>query len=316
MKKVLIYILTTVLIMGLCTGCSTERKEEQLKLREQGITYLENGQYEGALTIFANALDLSLGEIGEVELDICYYKAEALHQLGKLEEAIDTYSAIIEYNNSPKAYFLRGNLYYSMDKEAEALKDYESATKYEKKDYALYIGIYESLMSHEKTEEAMTYLNKSLEIKGTSAQDKMNKGWIKFLLGNKAEAVSLLEEAIAEKEPMAHYYLAEIYIASGEADAAQEALNAYISSGVGDSYKLYSLAEEQLARGYLDLAIICLEAALTEKVPNQQIIMKTLVMAYEKSGNFVAARATLESYIELYPDDEEALREYTFLETR
>ena len=70
---------------------------------------------------------------------------------------------------------------------------------------------------------------------------------------------------------------------------------------------------------YRDLkqAINCLESALKlDKVPNKQVIMKTLVIAYEKISNFVAARDVLTDYVNLYPEDEEAARELTFLETR
>ena len=66
-----------------------------------------------------------------------------------------------------------------------------------------------------------------------------------------------------------------------------------------------------------NLAIECLDTALKlEKVPNKQILMKTRVIVYEQSGNFAAAKEAMEQYIENYPNDEEAKRELTFLETR
>ena len=53
-----------------------------------------------------------------------------------------------------------------------------------------------------------------------------------------------------------------------------------------------------------------------EKVPNKQILMKTLVIAYEQSGDFAAAKEAMVQYLESYPDDDDAKREFTFLETR
>jgi len=44
--------------------------------------------------------------------------------------------------------------------------------------------------------------------------------------------------------------------------------------------------------------------------------MKALVIAYEKELDFTSAKEVMAKYVELYPEDEEALREYTFLETR
>ena len=113
--KRLLYIATILtVVLFLCTGCSDERKESQLAYREQGITYLESGEYDKALEAFQAALDEALGEIDEVALDICYYKAEAQYMSGDLEGALTTYTAIIDYNQDPKAYYLRGNLYYKM----------------------------------------------------------------------------------------------------------------------------------------------------------------------------------------------------------
>ena len=319
----LLYITTMLTaVLFLCTGCSNEREEKQLQLREQGITYLENEQYKEAIEAFQCALDESLGEIDEVELDICYYKAEAQYLSGDVEGAVGTYTAIINYNNDPRAYYLRGNLNYTMNEEY-ALKDYASAAEYDKHtDYELYIGIYEAMKAHGNN-EGTAYLEEALKIKGDTAYDKMQKGRIKFLLGSYGDAVTLLEEAAAGKEYEAYFYLAEVYLSNlaiSSVNAMEEAknnMNAYIASGVADSYKLYNIAENQLNKGYYDISISCLEAALKLKeVPNKQIVMKTLAIAYEKTSNFVVARDVLTDYVKLYPEDEEAKRELTFLETR
>ena len=107
-KKYKFGILLLVLVAFLCTGCSG-REEEQMLHRQNGINLMENGKYEKALEEFQMALDLSLGEIGEKEVDICFYKAESQYYVGDIEGAMDTYSAIIAFNDDARAYFLRGN---------------------------------------------------------------------------------------------------------------------------------------------------------------------------------------------------------------
>ncbi len=330
--KRLIYITTILtLVLSLCTGCSNERKESQLAYREQGITYLESGEYDKALEAFQAALDEALGEIDEVALDICYYKAEAQYMSGDLEGALMTYTAIIDYNQDPKAYYQRGNLYYKMhdlkvllsstipadsEYDEKALADYEQAVKYEKQDYELYIGIYEAMTAHENP-DAVNYLKMALDIKGDSAYDKMQKGRVQFLLGAYEEAISLLNEAGNAGQNEAYYYLAETYLVNGNTEDGRKYMKAYIASGVADAHGLYSVAESQIVREHYDIAIDCLEAALKlEEVPNRQIVMKTLVIVHEKKENFVAARDVLSDYVALYPDDEEAARELIFLETR
>lgn len=316
-KRVVLLVMVVFMVAALCTGCSSERKEEQLTYREKGIAFMEQGKYEEALESFQSALDLSLGNVGETEMDICFYKAEAQYMLGNTEEALNTYSAIIAYNEDAKAYFLRGNLYYSLEEEEKALKDYAAAIENEKKDYDLYMGVYEALIAHGKEQEAQAYLNQALELKGNTAYDKMQKGRVNYLLGETQTAISLLEEAVKDKEMSAYYYLAEIQYALGEDETAAANMAAYMESGEADSYNLFNIANNQLGKGNADMAIECLNAALNlEKVPNRQIIMKTLVIAYEQKLDFASAKKIMADYVKDYPDDEEALREYTFLETR
>lgn len=278
---------------------------------------MEEGSYQDALKKFQKALDLALGEVGETEMDICFYKAEALYYLGEIEEAMDTYSAIIDFNQNPKAYFLRGNLYYSQNETENALKDYAAAVEQEKKDYDLYIGIYEALSAHGEGQKAQEYLNLALEIKGDKAYDKMQKGYINFLLGETQTAVSLLEEAVQEKETKAYLYLAQAYEQLGDSQKAEETIAAYIQTGEADSYGLYGIASMQMKNEAYALAIETLNSALTlDEIPNKQILMKTLAIAYEQNQDLLSAKNIMEAYVEAYPDDTQAQREYMFLKTR
>ena len=145
----------------------------------------------------------------------------------------------------------------------------------------------------------------------------MQKGRINFLLGENKTALSLLQEAAKGKEKLAYYYLAEIYSIMGDEEASKQNMDAYMESGVADSYSLYTIANNEIEKGNYDMAIECLTSALElETVPNKQMIMKTLVIAYEKNLDFASAKKWMADYIKAYPDDEEAKREYTFLETR
>lgn len=312
------WIAAVILLAALlCSGCSNERLEEQTVWREKGIQLMTQGKYEEALEAFQAGLDLSLGEVGETEKDICYYKAEAQYMLDDTQGAMDTYTAIINYDNDAKAYFQRGNLYYSIGDEENALKDYKAAVENETKDYALYIGVYEALTAHGKEKEAQDYLNQALEIKGDKAYDKMLKGRINYLLGEEQTAVLLLEEAAKGGEVSAYYYLAEIRYANGDMQSAETSMDEYLKSDEVDSYNLFSIAKLQLDKKNYEIAIKCLSAALElEEVPNKQVVMKTLAIAYEKILDFDSAREVLMEYVQEYPEDDEAARELTFLETR
>lgn len=317
LKKITYIAIVAGLAVLFCTGCSNERVEEQMEHRLEGISLMENGKYEQALEEFQAALDLSLGQVGEKEMDICFYKAEAQYMLGDIEGALATYTSIVDFNKNAKAYFLRGNLYYSLGEEENALQDYAAALEQEKNDYELYIGVYEALVAHGQEKAAQDYLNQALELSGNSSYDKMQKGRINFLLGENQTALSLLEEAAKGREKKAFYYLAEIYSLMGDEASSDSNMKAYLESGAADSYTLFEIANDEMGKGNFQMAIECLNSALElEKVPNKQIIMKTLVIAYEQNLDFETAKELLIEYIEVFPDDEEAKRELTFLETR
>ena len=90
-----------------------------------------------------------------------------------------------------------------------------------------------------------------------------------------------------------------------------------MESGAADAYSLFEIANDELGKGNFEMAIECLKSALKlESIPNKQLLTKTLVIAYEQNLEFEAALELMTQYVKDYPDDEEAKRELTFLETR
>ena len=187
----------------------------------------------------------------------------------------------------------------------------------QKKNYELYLGIYEAMEAHGMAEDGQKYLNMALEIKGDGGNDLLQKGCIYYYLGEKDKAIELLEDALEKKVYEANFYLAEIYTESGEVERAETYFAAYLESGIADSTSLCKMGENQMACGNYSQAITYFLAALEmEEVPNKQAIMKNVVVSYEELGEFASARAMLEDYVELFPDDEAAARELIFLQTR
>ena len=278
---------------------------------------MKNGKYEEAVDAFQKALEQSGGKIREKEIDICFYKAEAQYLSGAYEDALDTYNALIEYDQSGEAYYLRGNLYFHLGENEKAVNDFGAAVGSDSEDYQLYIGIYESMAEHGMENEGQYYLNEALKIKGDKAYDNMQKGRICYLLGDEDEAVSLLSKAVDEGSIEAGYYLGEVYEALGDSEKADSCFQEYLDSGTASATELCALGERQMENGDYSHALEYFAAALKlEEVPNKQTLMKDSIIAYEQSGDFASAKEMMKSYLELYPSDEEAQQEQTFLETR
>lgn len=305
-------------IMALAFGaCGQQENKEQDAYRQYGITCLESGNYEEALKAFQNALDQSLGKVGEREIDICFYKAKAQMLSGDTDAALETYNAIIKYNKDARAYYLRGNLYFDMEESEKALADYEQAVKRDAGNYELYIGIYESMSSHDMSGEGQKYLNAAMEIKGDKSEDNLYKGRICYLLEENDTAITYLTKAKDGKEALASYYLALVYERQGDSEKAEACIQEYIESGAATSYDLYELGMAEMTDQDYAAALTYFNAALSmEEVPNKQNIMKSAVSAYEYSGDFDSAKKMIKDYLKQYPSDEDAQRESIFLETR
>lgn len=309
-------VLTLTMLLGL-SACGSKDTKEQDAYRQYGINCLEIGKYDEAIQAFQNALDQSLGKVGEKEIDICFYKAEAQYLSGATEDALETYDAIIKYNKDGRAYYLRGNLYFDMGYQEKALEDYECAVKEDKNNYELYIGIYQSMSRYGLQMDAEKYLNAAMEIKGKKAEDMLYKGRISYLLGDYKTAETDLAKAKEEGLAQASYYLSQTYEATGDMDKADKCLKEFLESNVATSYELYDLGIEEMGDGDYEEALTYFNTALAmDKVPNKQNLMKNAIAAYEYSGDFASAKEMLAEYLEQYPSDEDAQKESTFLETR
>lgn len=315
----------------LLCGCGTDIEAEK-EYRTYGIACLEKGDYEGAIEAFQKALDESVGELSELDLDICYYKAEAQYCSGAYVDALETYTAIIDHSGDAEAYYLRGCLYYATGVENEAgqgVADFEAALEAEPDNYEIYIGIYEMLSSVEITdgismvsmnltdEEIEDYLYQALKIKGTSAKDYMYKGRICYMLEEYNDALSYLEKAVEKGNSEAYYYLVQVYEALGDSDSANEIFEEYINSDEMDAQGLYDIGVARMENEKYEDALACFQLGLAqEKCDCEQELRKGMIVAYEYLGEFDTAMEWLEDYLVDYPDDEDMQKEYTFLLTR
>ena len=317
-NKYIALALTAALTAGMLAGCgSSDKSKDKDAYRQYGINCIENGNYDDAVDAFQKALNQSVGSVGEEELDICYYKAKAQYLSGDTDGAMETYTAIIDYNGDSDAYYLRGCLYFAQNDSDKGMADFKKALKDDSKNYELYIGIYETLSKYGMADQGNEYLQTALKLEAKAADDFMQTGRIYTILGDYDKAVKNLQKAIDEKLVKANYYMGEAYQKKGDNDSAQKYFQTYLDSGEADTYDLMNMGQAQMDDGNYDTAITYFQTALDmENVPNKQQIMKAMIIAYEYSGDFATAKSQMEEYMKEFPDDQDASREYQFLETR
>lgn len=318
-KKKLTYITAlTMLSLTLMTGCTNERRENQTAYRQIGINAMESGDYAGAVDAFNSALGQCIGKITENELDICYYKAAAQYASGDSEGAVATYTAIIDYDKkAADAYYLRGCVYLKQGNTESAVSDFDAAVQYNSDDYELYVNIYENLLAYDMTEKGEEYLNKAFDIKGNSAEDYAWRGRIYYYLGQYDNAMTELNSALDKESVIANLYIAQVYEAQGDSENAEVYYQNYVNSGAADSEAMNSLGEIEMAKGNYSGALTYLQQGIAmENVTNRRELMQNLIICYEYTFDFNSAWNIVQEYVQAYPDDASAQREYIFLKNR
>lgn len=318
-KKKLTYITAlTMLSLTLMTGCTNERRENQTAYRQIGINAMESGDYAGAVDAFNSALGQCIGKITENELDICYYKAAAQYASSDSEGAVATYTAIIDYDKkAADAYYLRGCVYLKQGNTESAVSDFDAAVRYNSDDYELYVNIYENLLAYDMTEKGEEYLNKAFDIKGNSAEDYAWRGRIYYYLGQYDNAMTELNSALDKESVIANLYIAQVYEAQGDSENAEVYYQNYVNSGAADSEAMNSLGEIEMAKGNYSGALTYLQQGIAmENVTNRRELMQNLIICYEYTFDFNSAWNVVQEYVQAYPDDASAQREYIFLKNR
>ena len=300
----------------LLTGCAgqKERLEKEEAYRTIGIQAMEAGDYEKAMEAFNNALTQVKG-LGANEIDICYYKAAAQFAAGSYQDAIETYNAIVESDDqNSDAYFLRGCVYLKSNESEKALSDYEQAVRYAKDD-AIYLVIYKSLDGAGYEKEADAYLEEALEKKvGRKAENYTVRGRIYLLKEEYPKAAEALAKAVEKGDAQANLFLAQAYEGMGDEKSAQSCIDAYIKEHPDSSVACNQSGIREMEVGNYTEAIAQFTKGLSmEEVTNEQELRSNLIAAYEYSGDFTKAKELMQAYVEDYPQDLDAQREYWFL---
>ena len=314
------FLLAVVLLGSVgMAGCQNEKAlENQQAYRKIGINKMNEGDYKGAVESFQKALDQSLAEVGDMELDICYYKATAQYNNSDTKGAIATCDALIGYDDEDAtAYFIRGCVYLKDGNSENAQKDFEKALAISGNHYKLYLSVYDNLAGAGFTNEAEKLLSKALKFKGDKPEDYRERGHIYLIQGDYDNARKELDIAINKGDTKALLYLAQVYDAQGKSKKAQPLYENYLKKNGSDTATLITMSEMQMESGNYQEALEFFQQALEAKNPeNEKQLRRNEIICYEYLLDFASAKEKMSSYLEDYPEDEEAQRENIFLQTR
>lgn len=286
--------------------------------RGKGIAYLKAGDYEAAIGAFNTALAHTDAKVTTVEYDVLKYRAEAEVLSGKYEDALETYTILLEVEKEKSDdYYLRGCVYARMGDSDKAKADFDAAIKLKPGNYQLYWNIYDALVQNGMPDEGKNYLNAALVIQDDAPSAHKYRGMIQFLLGEYSSAVAELNQIKDSADVDTLLYLGMAYEAQGDSDSAYavyttalslEGANARVYNQLG----LYRIRQNDYAGAidYFQKGI-----ALEDPVVSKDLKFNEAA-AYEKMGDFATALAKFEAYAAEFGSEEAVDREIQFLKSR
>lgn len=335
-----------MLSMGILTGCADSRVKTQ-----EGMSLVENLDYEGALAAFAEAEELGeeprmiargrgiaymglteyeqaaesfkaalssgSGFVDSMDYDMNYYLAAAYTKNGQYAEAEAAYDAILALRSGEEdAYFLRGSVRLAQSEYEGAKADFDKVLSMDVKDYDRLILIYQALEHYGYREVGQAYLQNALDAR-ENEMTVYDKGRIYFYMGEYQKAALALEEAREKGGAESYLYLGKAYEATGEYNYAANVYNSYIAKDSKNASVYNQLGLCEMARQDYRKALEAFQAGMQiENNGMMQTLSFNEIMAYEYLGEYQKASELLDAYLKAYPDDAEALREQQFLSTR
>ena len=197
-----------------------------------------------------------------------------------------------------------------------ASADFDRAVSLEPQDYDLRIDIFCSCAENGQQELGQGYLQAVLD-DGDGKLSDYNTGRMNYYLGNYDAARNALESAMdTDGSSEVVSLLGQTYEQLGDYNYAASVYNNYLSQ-TPDAQIYNQLGLCDLHIGDYEAALAAFQSGIAME-GNQitQTLSFNEIVAYEYLGQFDQARLKMEEYLETYPDDSKAQREYGFLQTR
>lgn len=316
MKKRNFCVLAAVML--LLTGCGNKTREQLESDRDAGIAYMDQAQYEQAVTSFESAYALCDEKMPETKTDISLYEAACQMKLEDYESVKNTCTRILELGENAEAYYMRGVAFLKLGDTDAAKADFDGAAVMEPNDYEMFLNIYQQYEAINQSAVGDQYLQQVLNNESTGLEDDYQKGSIYYYLGDYEKAATALARPVEAKKEDAMRLMGQVYLAQGDTQSAWVVYQQYKET-FGETAESYNgIALCDIADGDYDTALQDIQQGLSLDVSDssKRDLLYNEIVVYEKKMDFATAKQKAEEFMQLYPDDEVGQKEYDFLITR
>lgn len=296
----------------------TTSNQEELRIiaRGEGLAYRGLTQYEDAIMSFQRALSYSNGIPQEIDYDINYHMADVYCENGDYEKAMERYELLITLQPKvSQAYYLKGVLLLEQGMLEESCNAFEGAIKCDTDDYDLVIAISQNLKEVGEEERGKEYLQETLQ-QANGKLDALTLGKLYYYIEEYDQARLYLDQVKGSSEEVT-LMLGKTYEELDDINYAVGVYEDYLQTNITSGIIYNRLALCLVSQGRYSEALEKVQAAI--KLGNTtmtQALLYNEIVIYEYLGEFTEAAVLMKSYILKFPDDENAIRENEFLETR
>lgn len=289
----------------------------QLTSRGEGLAWMGLGDYAKAESLFLESIQNSDNKLTQLEYDTNYYLAAAYMKQGKYDEAIKIYSAIIALRSKETdAYYLRACASLRQNNYDSAIADFEKVFSMEPDNLELVTDAYVEMQAAGFDDEGKTYLSEFMKEKEKELSDG-EKGTIYYYLEDYQNARTYLDAFVNGNDADMSLILGRTYEKLGDMNYATVVYQTYLESNMPDAAIYNSLGMCLMSQEKYDEALKAFESGIEmESGEYAQELRYNRIVANEYLGNFSQAKSLMDEYLQLYPDDAKAKREYEFLQTR
>ena len=221
------------------------------------------------------------------------------------------------YTMDAETYYLTGCVALAMDSYDEASQNFTEAYG-EDASYDRAIQIYEAYLEKDMEADGTRYLEAALKTEAKSAEDYCDRGRVYYYMEDYTNAQKELTEAVNQKSTEAMILLGMVYRAQGDTANARTMYQQYVAADDSDPARGYNgLALCDIDDGSYDSALENITKGLEDaSTAEMQDLLFNEIVVYEKKLDFATALSKIQEYVKMFPDDENAQKELTFLKSR
>lgn len=313
--------------------CNAARYEEALESFEQaaeknpssvnayrgiGIVCMKQGRYEDAVEAFDKALEHLRREKGEQGCDILAYRAEAKEKSSDYAGAAEDYEKLISYNyEKEQMYLYLGYVYLAQGDCAAALTCFQQSINIDHRDFEKYLEMIEKLKQYGFTDSAAVVADAALSVPARSAQDRFYHGLLYLEKGQEKEAFSEFEQSYNAGFDAAGYYLGYCYEQREQYSEAELIYQKQLALSPEDARLYNQLAVCRIKQEKYEDALVFIRQGLAlEDDEVTDDLLWNQIICYERKKDFDTAAELLIQYLSLYPEDQEAALELSYIVSR